>query len=334
MANRNQLDALFSITIHKQDQKLDSNNKVTSGDLCRSLPGYSSHGEEAKLNSRILNGVECMLLFIGYPRSGHTLIGSLLDAHPNIVVANEYNVLENWANFSAQNRNRRFLYQQLYSNSYNEAKGGDRSSKDCLTKTKYRYLVPNQWQGKFNRSITVIGDKKGGRTSKLLEKGTMFLSSVTQINRKMKIPMKFIHVVRNPFDNVATIMLRKLLPRDANRQLLYENPLNVSEQIQTRVAEYYLKHARANDRVIKRLGKQVVTIHSEEVIKNPRKQLLKICTFLNVLCSKDYLKDCSSIVYDTPSKSRYTINWDDHTKNILLKSITQIPFFRKYKFNE
>ncbi len=26
-------------------------------------------------------------MFIGYPRSGHSLVGSLLDAHPNIIVA-------------------------------------------------------------------------------------------------------------------------------------------------------------------------------------------------------------------------------------------------------
>jgi hypothetical protein len=32
-------------------------------------------------------------MFIGYPRSGHSLIGSLLDAHPNIVCAHELGVL-------------------------------------------------------------------------------------------------------------------------------------------------------------------------------------------------------------------------------------------------
>ncbi len=33
-------------------------------------------------------------MFIGYPRSGHSLIGSLLDAHPNIIISHELNVLK------------------------------------------------------------------------------------------------------------------------------------------------------------------------------------------------------------------------------------------------
>lgn len=122
---------------------------------CRSLPGYFNESRETELDSKIFDGVKCMLLFIGFARSGHTLIGSLLDAHPNIVVANEYNVLGKWANFSAENRNKHYLYHQLFLNSYNEARRGDRSSADCYPKTEYNYLVPNQWQGSFNQSIQV-----------------------------------------------------------------------------------------------------------------------------------------------------------------------------------
>ena len=33
-------------------------------------------------------------MFVGYPRSGHSLIGSLLDAHPNMLVAHELSALK------------------------------------------------------------------------------------------------------------------------------------------------------------------------------------------------------------------------------------------------
>ena len=33
-------------------------------------------------------------MFIGYPRSGHSLIGSLLDVHPNAIVAHELDALK------------------------------------------------------------------------------------------------------------------------------------------------------------------------------------------------------------------------------------------------
>jgi hypothetical protein len=34
-------------------------------------------------------GLETYCMFMGYPRSGHTLVGSILDAHPDMVVAHE-----------------------------------------------------------------------------------------------------------------------------------------------------------------------------------------------------------------------------------------------------
>jgi hypothetical protein len=122
--------------------------------LCRELPEYYMH-EDMKLTTTTVNDVEAMLMFIAFPRSGHTLIGSLLDAHPNMVIANEYDILSNWEKYTPKQRNRQYLFEQLYTNSYLEANEGDRSSKNCLPRTKYHYLVPNQWQGKFDGMIKV-----------------------------------------------------------------------------------------------------------------------------------------------------------------------------------
>src|SRR3989344_1389974 len=35
------------------------------------------------------SSVRTFILFVGYPRSGHSLIGSIMDAHPNIIIAHE-----------------------------------------------------------------------------------------------------------------------------------------------------------------------------------------------------------------------------------------------------
>ena len=119
---------------------------------CRSLPISK---RPIDLDSKLIDGVKTLVLFIGYPRSGHSLIGSLLDAHPHMIIANEYNVLEKWAEYQPENRNKKYLFQQLYTNSYNESMKGDRSTEDCVYKTKYNYFVPNQWQGRFDKSIKV-----------------------------------------------------------------------------------------------------------------------------------------------------------------------------------
>ena len=44
------------------------------------------------------------------------------------------------------------------------------------------------------------------------------LSILEEINQVVQVPMKFIHVHRNPFDNIATMMLRSTGSRDAVRK--------------------------------------------------------------------------------------------------------------------
>lgn len=38
--------------------------------------------------------VECYCMFVGYPRSGSSLVGSLLDSHSNIVIAHELDAMK------------------------------------------------------------------------------------------------------------------------------------------------------------------------------------------------------------------------------------------------
>src|SRR6185503_2841686 len=42
---------------------------------------------------RSFRDLDTFCTFIGYPRSGHTLIGSLLYAHPNAIIADELDAL-------------------------------------------------------------------------------------------------------------------------------------------------------------------------------------------------------------------------------------------------
>ena len=45
-----------------------------------------------------VNSVEKFVFFVGYRRSGHSMIGSVMDAHPDMIIAHEYLlfVLPNW----------------------------------------------------------------------------------------------------------------------------------------------------------------------------------------------------------------------------------------------
>jgi len=107
-------------------------------------------------NRKAFEDLESFCLFVGFSRSGHSLIGALLDAHPNVVISHELDPLRyTFARFSKW---------QIYSLIL---EGSQRYAKNLRQRGGYTYHVPGQWQGKFS-DLRVIGDKEGeGTTTKL-----------------------------------------------------------------------------------------------------------------------------------------------------------------------
>ena len=110
---------------------------------------------------RAYGHVKTLLFFIGYPRSRHSLLGSLLDAHPHMVIADETRALSRWC----LDPNKWITtsiygyYDTIFHASQHAIKGGRRSEvfegSVANTTSKFRYYVPNQWQGSFDQYIEV-----------------------------------------------------------------------------------------------------------------------------------------------------------------------------------
>ena len=64
----------------------------------------------------------------------------------------------------------------------------------------------------------MIGDKKEGRTSLLINRDPSSIKQLKEIAKNLGVPMKFIHIVGNPFDNIATMVLRGAGERDNVRE--------------------------------------------------------------------------------------------------------------------
>ena len=60
--------------------------------------------------------------------------------------------------------------------------------------------------------VKVIGDKQAGKTSEFLSTAIDILKEIMQT---LQVPLRFIHIVRNPFDNIATMTLRETGTREA-----------------------------------------------------------------------------------------------------------------------
>ena len=105
--------------------------------------------------------VKTILFFIGYPRSRHSLLGSLLDAHPRMVVSDETNAFSRWRSNTDKwvQGSIDAYYDTLVRASERAVTHGRRShvfNDTVVNKSSaYGYFVPNQWQGRFDRYIEV-----------------------------------------------------------------------------------------------------------------------------------------------------------------------------------
>ena len=113
---------------------------------------HTGNQDQTKSIHKIYDRVQELLIFVGYPRSGHTLVSSLLDAHPHVIVANEFDILAQWQKWDATTKNKYYLFDQLLMNSKKEADVGYRSA---TVQHRYSYHVPGQWQGTYRDSIMV-----------------------------------------------------------------------------------------------------------------------------------------------------------------------------------
>ena len=96
-----------------------------------------------------LAAVERFLLFVGYPRSGHSIVGAMLNAHRDAVVAHELDAPPLIVGGCSRDE----LFSRILARAYWFNMRGNRAN--------YPYAVPGQWQGRF-ATLRVIGDKRGG----------------------------------------------------------------------------------------------------------------------------------------------------------------------------
>ena len=69
---------------------------------------------------------------------------------------------------------------------------------------------------------------------------------------------------------------------------------------------------------------------NEDIIANPRLQLSKLCSFLQISASADYLNACASQVIRKPTMSRFEVEWSQENKRQVASLIEKYDFFSGY----
>ncbi len=276
------------------------------------LKKYFISAIQGTIKTKKFKDVRTLCLFIGYGRSGHTLVASLLDAHPNIIVGIEWGLLS----YIKLGFTRNQVIYSLVKRSH------DFSRNLNNIWTGYSYQVKDSWQGRYNK-LEVVGDKFGEVNAKRLIDDRELIQYA---EKRTRLKPKIIHVVRNPFDMITTKTIRRF---EMN---------NTKDQPQTIDMLPFIRKIFGNADVIMRLKKEnvypVIDVYHEELLKHPRNTLIRLLDFLEVESIETYIENCISILYDQPHKSRYSIAWPYELIKYVENEMKKYPFFFHYRYND
>ena len=277
------------------------------------------------VNEISLKNIRIMVLTIGFPRSGSSLCGYLLTAHPNIVMADEPTVSGiNKRDIKRINEVERSKIDVLYEANLPEMFDYILSIDHvrwrrvlCRENTEspiwrgvqhQRYVhVPNQYQGRC-KELKVIGVKRSRVNVGVLSRGKI-LENLKDKLEESNIALKFIFTVRNPYDMIATTSQIK----------------HISARI-----EKFNNFCEANMRLLKQIDTRDVFVSShEDMVKDPSSQLTKLCDFLQVPVPAGYLDDCASQVGEL-HRSRLKHDWTKDEKHKVASLIKKYDFFQGY----
>jgi hypothetical protein len=230
-------------------------------------------------------------LFIGYPRSGSTISGQLLDIHPQMAIASQVNVFE-------------------YDNSI-----------DMMIKLMAGWFYTDI---KSLSNINVIGTKSGHKIIKhLLHNPDYTLEDFKQM---IDMPLKILHVVRNPYDNLATWVIKDQI-QWTKRGIEFDN--DDQHMLKIRIDHY----RELNDKIMELISKEdVLTYKLENLIKKPYKIMKRIYNHLEVPNNDYILTKASNMIYEKPNITRNNVYWYGNQIKHVAEMIDEFPYLNGYTF--
>jgi len=270
------------------------------------------------------------LLFIGTPRSGHSILGAILDAHPLVIVSHEVNALER----ISEGVNGEDLFSMILENSETQASAGRSQSdadhaagygqqlsgesdeahvsrlKNLPEPQQYRfdYEINGQFQGAVGGPLRVIGDKNGGATTKILSRDPTLMR---RLQKEAGLPLHLIHVIRDPYDNIATMARR------------------TGTQVESQIERFDWLYEQLNS-ILESCDLPMYRMYHEEFVSSPRRHIREICELLDLPVDSAYIDACSGIVYEKPHRSRVLVQWDHSSIARVEEIIRKWPILNQY----
>ncbi len=259
---------------------------------------------EVILDQNLLSDLQYFCIFIGYPFSGHSLIGSIIDAHPNAAISHELHV----GKLLKKGYSKERIYSMILLNSIKFAQEG-------RTWNNYSYLIPGEWNGRYE-TLRVIGDKKGGGSSKIFtNKPEIFDAIGTSIG----LPIKYIHVVRNPYDMISTFFRKTQNPQ--------------TDKIKIAIDKFVKRIERTA--VLKKTvrPKDWYDLYHEQFLALPDESIIALFRFLQLEVPDGFIENCKKIIYPSPHKSRFDVTWSEADIDFVSQAIAPFEHFSSYSYH-
>lgn len=267
---------------------------------------YISSYYGARRQRAAFQGVSTYCMFIGHMKSGGSMIGSLLDAHPNAILADEVDALHYvQAGFAREQ-----IFHVLLRASQKELAKGRVTARRLGA---YSWLVPGQWQGRYS-TLQVIGESATGISTLRLGRTPGLLQKLRQTMRGVRV--KFIHVIRNPYDPISLMMLRGRRTFEAAR-------------------DHYFRSCQILVGLRSSLDDaSLLSMRYEDFIAQPEQSLVAVCRFLGLDAGADYLAACHAILRKAPDRSRALVQWEPGWIEQVQERMAAFGFLAGYSFED
>jgi len=245
-------------------------------------------------------------MFVGLPRSGHSTLGTLLNAHENLLISHNLDAVK----YIRAGFSREELYFLIRERDKEFSKQGRSAG-------GYSYSIQGQHQDDYS-SIRIFGDKRAGAASRHLQDDPDLLKRMSD---QLGLPVWVILHVRNPWDNISSMYLRPSIR--LGRTL-------------PQLSEWYFELMEAAWLGLERAGSciKVITSKHEQLIDATRSTLESILSEFGLDAKDDYYKACREFVHRDTRRTREQVPWTISLVEGVRKSAANFPMLVDYDFEK
>jgi hypothetical protein len=245
------------------------------------------------------------IAFCGLNQTGSTIASAILDGHPNARVSFEKQAFKRW--YIEKQSKEEILHQVMTSGHGNYRK-------------KKALPGSGSWIARENQeSLLAAGDKYGSGIYHTLAKGAS-ADVIDEFSKFIGHPVKLVHTLRNPYDIIGGWVDRPKAKRKCpDRDKRFDNAVGV-----------YVGFYNVMQPILDRYPH--FDLYNDELIKNPRGTLTKLCGYLELPVVEPWLTTAVRSVYTEPHNRRDNREWfPGQKKQIEVELINKYPvYFERY----